>query len=640
MATPAEKLAESLEALRILQEEGIVAIKTDALTRTNRERLLTAGFIQEVYKGWYMIIPPNKLKGDTTSWYSSYWQFCSQVLEDMYSENWSISPEQSLLIHAGNWTVPQQLIIKSPAASNNKTELPHNTSLFHIKSPLPAKNEIINNNGIRMLSIAASLVQATVNTFTQNPTEARTVLLMVTDASDILSLLLEGGQSIVAGRLAGAFRNIKQNRIADNILKTMEKAGYDVRESDPFENQLVITLSNRERSPYGNRIRLLWEQMRNKIIAVFPAAPGIPADKDSYMKSVEKIYVTDAYHSLSIEKYKVTPELIEKVRSGTWDIGGNEEDRKQRDAMAAKGYWDAFQAVEKSIIQVLEGKNAGEVADMEHGDWYRELFGPSVTAKLLHPSDLAGYRNHQVYIGQSKHVPLNREAVRDAMPVLFELLRQEPEASVRAVLGHFIFVFIHPYMDGNGRMGRFLMNAMLASGGYPWTVIPVEQRDDYMQALEQGSVGEDIEPFAKFLASLVREGLEGKPVASLDTHVQPEFPPYKFYQNLKGSKYETWSVPVDEKFRALRLFNIALFPMKAKTGLTLEIEIADGNNKQTIQFVLSELHYNPQSPANLFFTNKEYIDIALPVGRKTVTYRLLTNTKLVEFEMSLNCHYI
>jgi fido (protein-threonine AMPylation protein) len=515
MATPAEKLAESLEALQILQDSGIVAIKTDTLSRTHRERLLDNSFIKEVYKGWYMIVPPNEAKGDTTSWYSSYWQFCSQVLEDMYQDNWCISPEQSLLIHAGNWTVPSQLIVKSPAASNNKTELPHNTSLFHIKSALPAKNEIINNNGIRMLSLSASLIQATANTFMQNPTEARTALAMVNDASDILSLLLEGGHSTVAGRLAGAFRNIKQDRIAEAIIKTMEKAGYTIRESDPFENQLNIVLSNREKSPYGNRIRLLWEQMRDAVIAVFPASPGIPADKDAYMKSVERIYVTDAYHSLSIEKYKVTPELIQRVRSGTWDIGGNEEDRKQRDAMAAKGYWDAFQAVEKSIKQILEGSNAGEIIDAEHGDWYRELFGPSVTAGLLKAADLAGYRSHQVYIGQSKHVPLNREAVRDAMPVLFELLKQEPEASVRAVLGHFIFVFIHPYMDGNGRMGRFLMNAMLASGGYPWTVIPVEQRDDYMQSLEAASVGKNIEPFAVFLAQLVEKSLNGHPVAKI-----------------------------------------------------------------------------------------------------------------------------
>jgi len=41
---------------------------------------------------------------------------------------------------------------------------------------------------------------------------------------------------------------------------------------------------------------------------------------------------------------------------------------------------------------------------------------------------------------------------------------------VRAVLGHWLFGYIHPYPDGNGRMARFLMNVVLASGGYSWTI--------------------------------------------------------------------------------------------------------------------------------------------------------------------------
>ncbi len=113
------------------------------------------------------------------------------------------------------------------------------------------------------------------------------------------------------------------------------------------------------------------------------------------------------------------------------------------------------------------------------------------------------------------HVPLNKEAVRDAMPVLMELLEEESEASVRAVLGHFIFVFIHLYMDGNGRMGRFIMNLMLASRGYPWTIIPVEQRDVYMKSLEDASAHLNILPFVKFISHLVRESIKGKPVAKI-----------------------------------------------------------------------------------------------------------------------------
>ena len=89
------------------------------------------------------------------------------------------------------------------------------------------------------------------------------------------------------------------------------------------------------------------------------------------------------------------------------------------------------------------------------------------------------------------------------MPVYFELLREETEPSVRVVLGHFIFVYIHPYMDGNGRMGRFVMNVMLAAGGHPWTVIPVEKRDAYMDALERAGVRQDILPITGFLAELI-----------------------------------------------------------------------------------------------------------------------------------------
>jgi Fic family protein len=70
-------------------------------------------------------------------------------------------------------------------------------------------------------------------------------------------------------------------------------------------------------------------------------------------------------------------------------------------------------------------------------------------------------------------------------------------------------------MDGNGRMARFLMNVMLASGGYPWTVIPVEERDTYMNALEQASVHNNIEPFTMFLANLVSHSLKGEPVAKI-----------------------------------------------------------------------------------------------------------------------------
>jgi hypothetical protein len=321
---------------------------------------------------------------------------------------------------------------------------------------------------------------------------------MIRDASEPLSLLLEGGHSTIAGRLAGAFRNIGKDRIANEITGAFKDLGYDVRESDPFDGATSIRM--RGSSPYANRIRLMWERMRGEIPEIFPPAPGLPQNRERYLTEVAEKYAADAYNSLSIEGYRVTPELIERVRLGNWnpeDIGA---DRKSRDAMAARGYWQAFQSVRESLQKVLEGHNPGSVVAGDHGKWYRELFGPSVATGLQRPSDLAGYRNEAVFIRRSRHVPMRPEAVREAMPALLELVENESEASVRAILGHFVFVYIHPYMDGNGRIARFLMNVMLASGGYPWTVIPVEKRAEYLDALEQASVEGNIGAFVRFVA--------------------------------------------------------------------------------------------------------------------------------------------
>jgi len=199
----------------------------------------------------------------------------------------------------------------------------------------------------------------------------------------------------------------------------------------------------------------------------FPPAPGLPMDKEAYLRFVDQIYQSDAYHSLSIEGYRVTPELIERVRAGNWNPDVSEADRQNRDALAARGYWQAFQQVKEAVTQIIAGSEPGAMVRAAHRDWYRELFAPSFSAGLIGAASLAGYRNTPVFLKGSRHVPPGADVVPDAMSTFFDLLEGEQEPSVRAVFGHWLFGYIHPYPDGNGRMARFLMNAMLASGGYP-----------------------------------------------------------------------------------------------------------------------------------------------------------------------------
>ncbi|HIP94227.1 MAG TPA: cell filamentation protein Fic, partial [Leucothrix sp.] len=297
--SPAEKLAQSLEVLHALQEQDIIAIRSGDLSRTHRERLSKNGFLQEVIKGWYIPARPDETAGESTAWYTSFWKFCASYLNSRFGSEWCLSPEQSLFLHTENWRVPQQLLVRSPKANNNITALPHDTSLLDIRAPIPAKKDTIEKDKLRLFSLAATLVSCSERNFTQNPNEFRTALSMIQDSSEVLGLLLEGGHSTVAGRLAGAFRNIGNDNIADDILDTMRSTGYDIREQNPFKHDMPIMLSSREQSPYVNRIRLMWQEMRETVIHNFPTTPEQPINTQSYLKQLADAYTTDAYHSLS-----------------------------------------------------------------------------------------------------------------------------------------------------------------------------------------------------------------------------------------------------------------------------------------------------------------------------------------------------
>ena len=88
MATPTEKLAESLVELEKLQNErGIAIIKAENLSRTHKERLIGNGFIREVLKGWYIFCPSDEKQGETTSWYISYWMFIASYINKRFDRD-------------------------------------------------------------------------------------------------------------------------------------------------------------------------------------------------------------------------------------------------------------------------------------------------------------------------------------------------------------------------------------------------------------------------------------------------------------------------------------------------------------------------------------------------------------------------
>ncbi len=201
----------------------------------------------------------------------------------------------------------------------------------------------------------------------------------------------------------------------------------------------------------------------------------------------------------------VTARGTSSVTLDSWSAQTATGNSAGTDALTARGYFLAFQAVQESPREISVGGNPGDVLERDHQRWYRALFDPAARAGLYEAHHLAGYRVIPIYITNARHVSPSVTALRDGMSALWDLLRQERHPAVRAVLGHVFFVYPHPYVDGTGRLGRIVMNTLLVSGGYPWTVIPLTRRAAYMQALEQASSYSNIGPFTELLATCLAE---------------------------------------------------------------------------------------------------------------------------------------
>ena len=156
MATPNEKLAELLAALRNLQKDGKRIFQSSALGRIDRERLLAQGFLREVIKGWLVSASPNTKSADTTPWYASFWEFCTRYCADRFGKEWHLSPEQSLLLHAEHTVIPAQVVIYSPRARTT----PSNCSSEHRCTISSADDaalaDLTEKNGVRLYTSAAA----------------------------------------------------------------------------------------------------------------------------------------------------------------------------------------------------------------------------------------------------------------------------------------------------------------------------------------------------------------------------------------------------------------------------------------------------------------------------------------------------
>jgi Fic family protein len=124
-------------------------------------------------------------------------------------------------------------------------------------------------------------------------------------------------------------------------------------------------------------------------------------------------------------------------------------------------------------------------------------------------SENAGvFRNVRVRVLGSEHVFPNPVKVPELMQEFVNKINAfEGHKVLKAAQAHYDFVAIHPFVDGNGRTARLLMNLLLIRAGYPPALLPVTLRATYYDALESANKGNQ-GPFERLIAGIVKASLE------------------------------------------------------------------------------------------------------------------------------------
>ena len=144
---------------------------------------------------------------------------------------------------------------------------------------------------------------------------------------------------------------------------------------------------------------------------------------------------------------------------------------------------------------------------------------PGTDTKNLHRLVLKGiddgyagvYRDQQVFISGAAHTPPSPFKIQEHMDALmtwYEGEAKQLHPIIRGAMLHAIFVGIHPFIDGNGRTSRLLLNLELMKEGYPPIIIKVENRLAYYNALDRAHTTESYDDFVQLVAEAVNDSLD------------------------------------------------------------------------------------------------------------------------------------
>ncbi|XP_062307682.1 protein adenylyltransferase FICD [Osmerus eperlanus] len=213
---------------------------------------------------------------------------------------------------------------------------------------------------------------------------------------------------------------------------------------------------------------------------------SIPKGNSALRRVMEETYYHHIYHTVAIEGNTLTLSEIRHIIETRYAVPG----KSLQEQNEAIGVDAAMKYINTTLLA-----SAGAITVSDILEIHRRVLG------YADPVEGGRLRTSQVFVGH--HIPPHPHDLQRHMQELVQWLNAEDSLQLHpveyAALAHYKLVYVHPFVDGNGRTSRLLMNLVLMQARYPPITIRKEQRAEYYTALDTANEG-DVRPFIRFIA--------------------------------------------------------------------------------------------------------------------------------------------
>ncbi|XP_056448581.1 protein adenylyltransferase FICD-like [Gadus chalcogrammus] len=274
-------------------------------------------------------------------------------------------------------------------------------------------------------------------------------------------------------------------------LGTILEEEKDVVQADHFYTKaLAISPCNQRALVSRDRTLPLVEEIDRRHFSVIDSKVrrlmSIPKGNSALRRVMEETYYHHIYHTVAIEGNTLTLSEIRHIIETRYAVPG----KSLLEQSEAIGVDAAMKYINTTLLS-----RAGAIAVTDILEIHRRVLG------YADPVEGGRLRTSQVFVGH--HIPPHPQDLQRHMEELAQWLNSEEALQLHpveyAALAHYKLVYVHPFVDGNGRTSRLLMNVVLMQARYPPITIRKEQRVEYYNALDTANEG-DVRPFIRFIA--------------------------------------------------------------------------------------------------------------------------------------------